>query len=128
MNTPFAFKGDLTLSLHVSDMSASIGWYEEMLGLHLVYKLEEMGWCEMKSPVANVTVGLGQVEEVRKGGGCVPVWGVEDIEKARAYLESKGVKFDGDTITIPEMVRLATFFDPDGNAWMLVQSIGPQAQ
>ena len=33
------------------------------------------------------------------------------------------VPFDGETITIPEMVRLATFYDPDGNKLMLYQDI-----
>jgi hypothetical protein len=33
------------------------------------------------------------------------------------------VRFDGETITIPEMVRLCTFFDVDGNTFMLYQSL-----
>jgi len=31
------------------------------------------------------------------------------------------VKFDGDTITIEGMVKIATFYDPDGNAMMLAE-------
>ena len=38
-----------------------------------------------------------------------------DLDAARDALESKGVEFDGDTRTIEGMVKLATFFDPDGN-------------
>jgi hypothetical protein len=33
---------------------------------------------------------------------------------------AKGVKFD-DTSEVPGMVRLASFYDPDGNPWMLAQ-------
>jgi len=36
-------------------------------------------------------------------------------------------EFDGDTIEIPELVKLATFFDPDGNSLMLYQSLSDQA-
>jgi len=45
----------------------------------------------------------------------------------RQHLESLGTKFDGDTYQIGDMVRLATFYDPDGNAWMLAQQLSPAA-
>ena len=40
---------------------------------------------------------------------------------ARAHLEGLGTRFDGDTHEIEGMVKLATFYDPDGNAWSLQQ-------
>ncbi len=58
-----------------------------------------------------------------QGGGCVPVWGVRDITAARASLEAAGVRFDGPTQEISGMVKLATFYDPDGNAMMFAQSL-----
>ena len=33
------------------------------------------------------------------------------------------VKFDGETQTVPGMVKLATFFDPDGNKLMLYEDL-----
>jgi predicted enzyme related to lactoylglutathione lyase len=68
-------------------------------------------------------VGLSQVEKPKVEGGPTLTWGVKDIEAARAELEGKGVKFDGETRVIPEMVKLATFFDPDGNHLMFYQSL-----
>jgi CreA protein len=56
-------------------------------------------------------------------GNCVPTWEVEDIDAARAALEAAGVRFDGDTDVNEGMVKLATFFDPDGNALMLSQTL-----
>jgi predicted enzyme related to lactoylglutathione lyase len=117
------FKGNLTLALQVKDLKAAIEWYAQVLAFKVVYEVEEMGWCEVTSPVSGVTVGLGQAEEPKVGYGPVPTWGVNDIDAARAALEAKEVRFDGDTITIPGMVRLATFYDPDGNAFMLAQSL-----
>jgi predicted enzyme related to lactoylglutathione lyase len=117
------YDGGLTCSIGVSDMNASIAWYEDVLGFVVEYKLEEMGWCEMKTPTNGVGVGLSQVESVKTGGGATLVFGVKDIDHVRAELEKKSVKFDGDTLTIPEMVRLCTFFDPDGNTFMLSQTL-----
>jgi len=119
-----SFEGGLTAAYDVSDCARSIAWYQDMLGFKLQYHLEEMGWCELESPVARVNVGLSQVERPKVEGGPTLTWGVKDIEAARAELEGKGVKFDGETRVIPEMVKLATFFDPDGNHLMLYQSLG----
>lgn len=122
MTQPIRYKGDVTLSLSVRDLDAAIPWYEKVLGFKLLYRVAELGWCELAAS-ENITVGLGQSAEPTPKGGCVPVWGVIDIDEARAWLEEHAVKFDGPTRTIPEMVRLATFYDPDGNAWMLAQNL-----
>lgn len=122
MANTLGYTGELTIATQVRDMARAIEWYGEVLGFELVYRMDEMGWCEMASPVAGVTVGFSQVEKP-KTTGPVPVWNVADIDAARAGLEARHVRFDGDTMTIPGMVRLATFFDPDGNAWMLSQTL-----
>ena len=120
----FAYKGDITMSSSVKNLDASIAWFKEMLGFEVVFKVEEAGWAEISSPAKGVTIGLGQNEKVDGRGGTTPVFGVVDIDAARAELEAKGVRFDGDTIVIPNMVKLATFFDPDGNTYMFSQSLG----
>ena len=51
------------------------------------------------------------------------MFGVTDIDAARTEMEGKAVRFDGETQVIPGMVKLATFFDPDGNSYMLSQSL-----
>ena len=53
----------------------------------------------------------------------MPVFGIEDIHAARTALETAGVKFDGETMTVDGMVSTATFYDPDGNALMLAQDL-----
>tara|TARA_A100001391_G_scaffold174637_1_gene137142 strand:+ start:196 stop:576 length:381 start_codon:yes stop_codon:yes gene_type:complete len=123
MITPIPFEPELTIAMRVSDMNASIAWYTGVLGFELLYKMDDFGWAEMKSPVPGVQLGVSQVEAV-KPGGPTPTWAVSDIDSARATLEAQGVKFDGDTILIPDMVKLATFFDPDGNSLMLSQTLG----
>ena len=90
--------------------------------LRLVYKLDQYGWCEISTATKGSTIGLGQNEDL-KTGGATPTFGVNDIDAARKHLESKDVRFDGDTYEIEGMVKLATFYDPDGNSFMLAQSL-----
>ena len=122
LTTPFAYDRQLVISVNVSDFKQAVAWYREALGFEVTYELEQYGWGEMRTPWEGVVIGLGQSEEL-KHGGTVPTFGVKDIDAARAHLESLGTKFDGDTYEIEGMVKLATFYDPDGNAWMLAQTL-----
>ena len=119
---PIDFDRQLVISVNVSDFAASVEWYKQALGFELIYSLDQYGWGEVKTPWGGVTIGLSQVEELKQGG-TVPTFGVKDIEAARKHLESLDTRFDGDTYEIEGMVKLATFYDPDGNAWMLAQSL-----
>jgi len=125
MTGAIKFDGTLTCPVECSDMTKSIEWYRKMLGFELMYRVDQIGWCELRSPVDNVSVGLSQVETPSSAeGGFTLTFGVHDIDKARAEIEGQGVRFDGETQTIPDMVRLATFFDPDGNKLMFSQTLG----
>ena len=123
MSSELGYDGGLTCSFEVSDMDASITWYSEMLGFQLLYRVEEMGWCELATAVKKVNIGLSVVEKPEVKGGTTLTFGVEDVEKARKVLEDKGIKFDGDTVHMEGMVKLATFYDPDGNKLMLYQDL-----
>jgi predicted enzyme related to lactoylglutathione lyase len=118
-----SYDGGLTAAIGCTDFAKSAAWYQDVLGFKMLYEMKEMGWGEFASPVARVNVGLSQKEKVPAGGNAVLTWGVKDIDAARAALEAKKVRFDGATQTIPGMVKLATFFDPDGNALMLYQDL-----
>ena len=113
----------LTLSMPVADLDNAIAWYERVLGFSLLYRMDDLGWCEMKSPVADVNVGLSVVESPNPGG-ATPTFGVSDIAAAKATLEDAGVRIDGDIMTIEGMVSLVTFYDPDDNALMFFQNLG----
>ena len=117
------YDGTITLSTSVTDMARSLKWFEEVLGFQEIFQAPEAGWAEVTSPAEGVTIGLGLAEAGDIKQGTTPVLGVVDIEAAKAELEGKGVEFDGDIEEIPGMVKLATFFDPDGNTFMLAQSL-----
>ena len=126
MTSPLGYDGGLTCAMSVRDIAASMQWYQKVLGFTLLYHLEDMGWCELATETKGVNVGLSQVEEPEVQGGATLTFGVKDIDAARRILEEQRVRFDGETQTIPNMVKLATFYDPDGNKLMLYQDLQKQ--
>ena len=119
----FGYDGGLTCSIGVTSLDSSIAWYRDVLGFELLYRLEDIAWCEMKTPVERVNVGLSEVEQAGGAGGATLTFGVADIEAAKAELDSRGVKQDGPIRDIEGLVRLLTFYDPDGNALMLYEEL-----
>jgi catechol 2,3-dioxygenase-like lactoylglutathione lyase family enzyme len=117
------YDGGLTCALGVTDLDRSIAWYRDVLGFDLLYRLEDNAWCELKTGVERVNIGLSQVEEAGGKGGATLTFGVEDIEAAKAELDSRGVRQDGPVRDIPGLVRLLTFYDPDDNALMLYEDL-----
>ena len=116
------YNGGLTLSLSVSNLDQAIAWYQGVLGFELLYRMDDMGWCELATSVERVNVGLSVTEDL-KPGGATPTFGVDDIRAAREVLQSHDVKLDGDVMTIEGMVSLQTFYDPDGNSLMFFQDL-----
>lgn len=124
--TGLGYDGGLTCAISVTDLDAGIAWYRDVLGMNLIYRMDEIAWCELESPVARVNIGLSQVEAVPQGGGATLTFGVGDLDAAKAMLDAAGVRQDGPVQEIPGMVKLLTFFDPDGNALMLYQDLSGQ--
>lgn len=122
MTDAIKYDGGLTVGLPVANLDTAIDWYQRVLGFELLYKMDDIGWSELVSPVDRVNVGLSAVETPNPGG-ATPTFGVHDIEAARQILEKHGVRLDGDIMTIDNMVRLQTFYDPDNNALMFFQDI-----
>lgn len=114
---------ELTASMGVTNLDAAIDWYQSVLGFTLMYRTDEIGWCELATAVPGVSVGLSQNQSVTQGGGATNVWGVADILAAKAHLDAHGVRQDGDIQHIPGLVKLLTFYDPDGNAMMFSENL-----
>ena len=108
------------ISVGVTDVDRSLAWYRDVLGFELLYELPEYGWCELGTPFG-FHIGLGQSETVAQGN-ITPTFGVRDIDAAVAHLRERDVKVE-DWHEIPGLVRLSTFWDPDGTPWMLAQRL-----
>ncbi|MFY9578233.1 MAG: VOC family protein [Gaiellaceae bacterium] len=121
------YDGGLHCDLRVTNLERAIDWYTDVLVFSIIHHVPENGWAELQTPVAQVRVGLTEVERMPPaGGGAVLTFNVRDIDAARANLETRNdVRFDGETCTIEGWVRLATIYDPDGNVLMLAQSLSP---
>lgn len=119
-----AYDGGLTCSFGVTGLDRSIAFYRDLLGFRLLYRRDDIAWCELETDVARVNVGLSERREAGGPGGATLTFGVADIDAAKAELDGHGVKQDGDIVEIPGLVRLLTFFDPDDNALMFYQELG----
>jgi predicted enzyme related to lactoylglutathione lyase len=119
------YDGRAVCALDVSDLERSLRWYEQALGFEVVHRLESWGWAELSTPLPGISIGLGQVESPKTDGGVVVTFGVRDIDTSRRHLEALGTRFDGETRQIADEVRLATFYDPDGNTFMLSERLVP---
>jgi catechol 2,3-dioxygenase-like lactoylglutathione lyase family enzyme len=120
------YDGGLTCSIGVTDLDRSIPWYQDVLGFELLYRLDDLAWCELKTGVERVNVGLSEVEKAGGAGGSTLTFGVEDIDAAKAELDGKAIRQDGPIREIAGMVRLLTFYDPDDNALMFYQDLQNQ--
>jgi catechol 2,3-dioxygenase-like lactoylglutathione lyase family enzyme len=85
--------------VRVSSLDASIAWYRHVLGFDLVYRLEQIAWCELKTGVARVNIGLSEVEAPGGKGGATLTFGVADIDAAKAELDRHNVRQDGRSAT-----------------------------
>lgn len=112
----------ITIALSVTDRAASAAWYKKHLGFEQLISIDEAGWTELSTNTPGVTLGLGDAQEVT-AGNTMPVFGVDDFNKSKQALEKAGVKFDGDTIEVEGMVKVAAFFDPDGNGLMIAEDL-----
>ena len=120
------YDGGMVCYVHVADLERSIAWYQDVLGLEVISQVDEIGWCELKSPAAGLAIGLLKDAKPDTKGGATIVFGVKDLDVARARLEKQGVKFTGPTSVHEGYVKLAAFTDPDGNLLTLSQSLAEQ--
>lgn len=115
------YDGGLTCALGVTDLERSLTWYQDVLGFTLLYRRNDIGWCEFETGVAKVNVGLSARRQAGGGGGATLTFGVTDLAAAKAALDTHGVRQDGEIVEIAGLVRLLTFFDPDDNALMFYE-------
>ncbi len=117
------------VSLPTEDLGRAIEFYADVLGLERSKvwgksDAEAMG-AEFETGTVTIALFLGERIGIPFQANTVPVaFHVEDVEAARAELESKGVEFLGDTMDTG-VCFMANFRDPDGNGLMLHHRYAP---
>ena len=85
LTTPFEYADSIVISVNVSNFDAAVEWYGKALGFEVIYRLDQYGWGELRTPLDAVQIGLGQSEELEQGG-TVPTFRVKNIDAARWFL------------------------------------------
>jgi catechol 2,3-dioxygenase-like lactoylglutathione lyase family enzyme len=112
------------VSVLTQDIPRAKRFYAETLGL----EIETEGEHDMEFRLGQVTLDVfnpasqGQPFAPNLGGVAIRV---PDVAAARAFLEDRGVEFDGETIDTG-VCHMAFFRDPDGNVLMLHRRYAPR--
>jgi predicted enzyme related to lactoylglutathione lyase len=115
------------VSVPTQDLERAADFYGETLGLtRSVYK-PERNFAEFETGTVTLSVvnpekmGIGDF----KANANHLALHVDDVARARAELESRGVTFHGDILDTG-VCHMAIFSDPDGNALMLHHRYAPR--
>jgi predicted enzyme related to lactoylglutathione lyase len=108
------------------DLEKSMDFYGTKLGLPRSVYVPERNYAEFEA--GNVTLSIVNGEKMGIGHNVnrtAMALHVEDVESARAELESRGIEFMGDILDTG-VCHMAFFTDPDGNALMLHHRYAPR--
>jgi predicted enzyme related to lactoylglutathione lyase len=108
------------VSLPTQNLGAAVDFYRDVLGLEQSKMWQMGGQDPLGAEFETGTVTIAIIDVAKLGidfqPNKVPIaFHVEDVEAARAELESRGVEFRGDTID-SGVCHQALFEDPDGNS------------
>jgi catechol 2,3-dioxygenase-like lactoylglutathione lyase family enzyme len=127
MTTTTIVTGVDFVSIPTQDLEKAAAFYRETLGLRNSVHRPERNFSEFENGTVTFTVvdtaamGIG---EFKPNTNHIALH-VEDVAEARKELESRGVRFAGDTID-SGVCHMAFFADPDGNALMLHHRYAPR--
>ncbi len=108
--------------VQVADHAKAKEFYGEVLGLKKVFEMD--GWAEFSHAEGASSIGVATERPGRvEASGATIVLRVDDLDRARAELTSRGVEFEGEIEEVPGVVRIATFRDPFGNPLQLAQPL-----
>ena len=114
------------VSIATRDMESAVEFYGTVLGLPCSARYRELHGAEFET--GNLTLQVldsaAMGLEYRTNNHPIALH-VDDVEAARAELESRGVEFRADTID-SGVCRMAFFEDPDGNMLLLHHRYAPR--
>jgi predicted enzyme related to lactoylglutathione lyase len=119
------------VSVPTSDLRAAMDFYGEVLGLESSSVWQGTGEDPVGAEFETGSLTLALLDSAALGLEFHPnnhpiALHVDDVEDARAELESRGISFKADTLD-SGVCHQAFFEDPDGNALALHHRYAPRA-
>ncbi|WP_238651411.1 VOC family protein [Paenibacillus piscarius] len=124
MNSDFQIKGIGQISIRVHDMEAAARFYQETLGINLLFQIPNMAFLECNG----LQIVLSVAEDPRfDHPSSVFYFKVDDIQSAYDTLVERKVHFLDQPHIVAEMGGTATwmtfFQDPDQNVHALMSEV-----
>ena len=116
------------VSIPTQDLERAVEFYGTTLGLRRSMYKPDRNFAEFETGTVTLSVvnpermGIGEFSPTKNHLALQ----VDDVPKARAALEDRGVEFMGDVFDTG-VCHMAFFADPDGNALMLHHRYAPRA-
>ena len=109
----------------VADMERAVGFYRDVLGLLLVRR-DADSWAQFDAGGRQFALH-GAGDQSIPPGGATAVFAVRDLDEAIGALSQQGVRpeHQGD---VEGYARFASFLDPDGNTFQLIEYVREQAE
>ncbi len=113
-----------TLIMRVSNMAISKSWYQDKLGLEVVWEDAEMKLAvlDTKGPTSLTLWQTAEKITVHKETASYPIFKTGDAKALKEALEQKGIA-TGDLVQ-DDYVVYFFFQDPDGNVLEACQVLG----
>jgi len=114
------------ITVPTRDFETASAFYENVLGLERSKQWGQMPAAEFETGTLTIAVMQSDAFGIEFERHSHPIaLHVDDVEAARAELESQGVTFHADTMD-SGVCHMAHFTDPDGNALMLHHRYAPR--
>jgi lactoylglutathione lyase len=118
------------IMVNVSDMSRSVAFYRDVLGLLL--KFESPGWSEFQTGATTLALHHATARTGERplaepvAGTCSIGFSVEDLAATHRQLSARGARFVMPPTERPEEgIRLAVCIDPDGLGISFAEPLKP---
>jgi catechol 2,3-dioxygenase-like lactoylglutathione lyase family enzyme len=110
--------------VYVREMDRMASFYTDVLGLEIAAGDPEHGFVEFDTGTCSLCLHAGREDDP---GDAAPkfVFGVEDVEEARAYLHEHDVEL-GEVRSPAPGKRVCDGLDPEGNAFAIESSTAPE--
>ncbi|AMX03387.1 VOC family protein [Microbulbifer thermotolerans] len=114
------FLGLRTVIYGVTNIAEAKDWYSRLLEQEPYFDSE----CYVGFNVGGYELGLDPDARnvISRADGVVAYWGVRDIDAQVERINALGARQHSDIVDVGEGIRMATFLDPYGNIFGIIEN------